>query len=170
MRQPITIENAPSKEYVAELLKERIYATVALLAVLISVDTNHATPLHAELIVAGTIISLWAASLLATLMSRRIVYGKANSLKERREQFDRHAPMLATLTLPLFVMTLSAFGLLPLTWAVNTSIVMALLPLIIWSIVSARSFGLRRIPTIILISLELAIGLGIVSLKVIVGH
>ena len=163
-------KNLPSKEYVAELLKERIYGTIALLAVLISVDTSHVSPLHAEFLVAGTIVSLWAASLLATMMSRRIVYGSINDSQTRKTQYAKHAPMLSTLTLPLFAMTLSAFGVISLAWAVNISIVTAIVPLMIWSVFSARSFGLGKLATAILVLFELAIGLGIVGLKIAVGH
>ena len=35
------IQTQLDREYAAELLKERIYATLALIAVLISIDTGH---------------------------------------------------------------------------------------------------------------------------------
>lgn len=62
------------KEYIADLLKERIYATLALLGVLISIDPAHTNDLHAMYVICGTIISLWAASIVATQMSRRLVF------------------------------------------------------------------------------------------------
>ena len=138
---------------------------------LISIDPGHISPWHAAFLMAGTVISLWAASLLATMMLRRIIYGKeVNESKTRKTEYAKHAPMLSTLTLPLFAMTLSAFGVISLAWAVNISIVTAMVPLMIWSVFSARLFGLGKLATTILVLLELAIGLGIVGLKIAVGH
>lgn len=159
------------KEHIAELLRERIYATLALLAILISIDTQHATPRHAALIISGTIFSLWAASLVATLMARRVVYqGELDADHEREHQLRRHAPMLATLVFPMFMIGLSALGLLTLDLAINISIASALLLLISWSILSARSMRAKRTPTILLIAAELTIGLGVVALKIVIGH
>ena len=137
---------------------------------LISIDPSHISPWHAAFLMAGTVISLWAASLLATMMLRRIIYGNINDSQTRKTQYAKHAPMLSTLTLPLFAMTLSAFGVISLAWAVNISIVTAMVPLMIWSVFSARSFGLGKLATAILVLLELAIGLGIVGLKIAMGH
>lgn len=171
------MSNAPAtksqlhKEHIAELLRERIYATLALLAVLISIDTQHSTPLHTELVIAGTIFSLWAASLVATLMARRVVYqGELDIDHEREHQLRRHAPMLATLAFPTFMIILSAFGILSLSLAINISIASALLLLISWSILSARSMRAKRMPIIVLIAAELLIGLGVVALKIAIGH
>ena len=101
---------------------------------LISIDPSHISPWHAAFLMAGTVISLWAASLLATMMLRRIIYGNINDSQTRKTQYAKHAPMLSTLTLPLFAMTLSAFGVISLAWAVNISIVTAMVPLMIWSV------------------------------------
>ena len=159
------------KEHVAELLRERIYATFALLAVLVSVDTQHSTPLHTELVIAGTIFSLWAASIVATLMARRVVYqGELDPDHERQHLLRQHAPMLASLAFPTLMIVLSAFGILPLNVAINISIVSSLLLLVSWSIMSARSMRAKRTPIIVLIAAELAIGLGVVALKIAIGH
>lgn len=165
------IPSEHSKEYIAELLKERIYATLALLAVLISIDTNHVSPLHAAYIICGTIVSLWAASIVATQMSRRLVF--KNELDHSREadhQIRRHTPMLASLAFPLAMICLAMIDLISLNLAINISIASALLLLAGWSIGSARALNANRRPTLILVVIELAIGLGIVGLKLVVGH
>jgi hypothetical protein len=159
------------KEFIADLLKERIYATLALLAVLISIDTEHVSPVNAAFIMTGTILSLWAASIVATQMSRRMVF--KNELDHSREvshQIRRHAPMLASLIFPLAMIGLSATGAISLGAAIDVSILSALALLVGWSIGSARSLGSSRLPTFILVAVELAIGLGVVGLKLVVGH
>jgi hypothetical protein len=159
------------KEYIAELLKERIYATLALLAVLISIDTNHSSPLHAIYIICGTIISLWAASIVATQMSRRLIFpGQLDHVQETHHQLRRHAPMLASLLFPLFMIILAMVHITSLEVAINISIISALILLAGWSIGSARSLNAKKFPTFVLVAIELAIGLSIVGLKVLIGH
>lgn len=161
-----------SKEFIAELLKERIYATLALLAVLISIDTSHYSAEKALLIVWGTIISLWGASVVSALMSRRVVYQgeQLDADRERELQLKKHAPMLAALGLPTFLLSLAYFHVISLSIAINISIASALLLLVTWSVLSARSIRARQVPTIVLVAAELAIGLGIVALKIAIGH
>jgi hypothetical protein len=159
------------KEFIAELLKERIYATLALLAVLISIDTEHYSALHAVYIICGTIISLWAASIVSTQMSRRLIFqGQLDTAHETQYQLRRHAPMLASLVFPLLMIGLSTLNLISLEAAINISIASALVLLMGWSIGSARSLHAKRLPTFVLVGIELAIGLSIVGLKVLIGH
>lgn len=166
-----TTKSWEEKEYIADLLKERIYATLALLAVLISINPVHSNPLHAAAIICGTIASLWAASIVATQMSRRMIFqGAVDHNKEVKHQIRRHAPMLASLFFPLLMIGLAAANIITLQLALTISIASSLLLLVGWSIGSARSLNAKKLPTFILILVELAIGLGVVGLKIIVGH
>lgn len=171
MRSTKPPQTEHEKEYIAELLKERIYATLALLAVLISIDADHASALHAVYIICGTIVSLWAASIVATQMSRRLIFpGQLDNVQETHHQLRRHAPMLASLIFPLLMIGLSMIHFISLEVAINVSIISALILLAGWSIGSALSLKAKKLPIFILVAIELAIGLGIVALKVIIGH
>ena len=171
MAQTQHTEAEHHKEFIAELLKERIYATLALLAVLISIDTEHYSPLHAIYIICGTIISLWAASIVSTQMSRRVIFqGQLDNAHETQHQLRHHAPMLASLVFPLLMIGLSILNLISLEVAINISIASALVLLMGWSIGSARSLHAKKLPIFVLVVIELAIGLSIVGLKVLIGH
>jgi general stress protein CsbA len=164
-------KNNAEKEFIADLLKERIYATLALLAVLISIDSDHVSPINAGFIIVGTIVSLWAASIVATQMSRRMVFkDELDHSEEVNHQIRRHAPMLASLVFPLIMISLSAVGAMTLSAAIDISILSSMALLIGWSIGSARSLGSNRVPMLVLVAVELAIGLGVVGLKLVVGH
>jgi hypothetical protein len=159
------------KEYIAELLKERIYATLALIAVLISIDADHTSPLRAMFIVTGTIVSLWAASVVALQMSKRVVFqGEIDPDHAREQSLRKHAPMLAVLPFPLFMIGLSLLDILPLGFSLDISIFSALLLLITWSLLSARALHVTRLSTLVIAGVELLIGLGVVGLKVLIGH
>lgn len=165
------ILTAADKEYASELLKERIYATLALIAVLISIDAEHTSPFKAAFLVVGTIVSLWAASIVATLMSRRVIYHDSlDPHPEREHHVRKHAPMLAALVFPVFMIALSAIKILSLNAAVVISIASAVLLLVVWSVLSARSMKATKFPTLVLVITEVMIGLAVVGLKLLTAH
>lgn len=157
--------------HLAEQMKERIYATLALLAVLVSINAAHTTALHAELIVVGTALSLWAASLMATKMSNRIILRDYPPTQyERLATFRAHSQLLLAAAFPAILIFLSYIGVMPLSFAVNGSIVFLILLMVIWSLLSARSMRYGWLQTITMALIELGLGLAVVSLKFFVGH
>lgn len=162
---------ATDLDFRAEILKERIYATLALLAVLLTIDTNHTTPIKAAGIVAGTAASLWAASLIATQMSRRII--KQQRLEDAatvRRQYIVHAPLLFSAVLPVIFVSLAIIDIISLSLAIDMAIGFSLLTLLAWSLLSARSVKASKLTTLLVASLDLAVGLAVVGLKAILGH
>lgn len=156
-------------ELLAESLKERIYASLALLAVLLTLDPKHSTPLHAATIIGGTALSLWLASLVSSQMARRMVFGQPDA-KQFEEDQQRHSPLLASAILPLILVGLSALHVMSLERAMTISIWTILLALIGWSLASARSMHASRLATFLLAGISLLIGLGIVALKAVLSH
>lgn len=158
-------------EHRASLLKERIYGTIILLAVLVSIDVSHTSSLHALLIVAGTVLSVWAASLVAAQMSRRIIMQqlaiRPDALEER---FVEHAPLLAAGVLPVLFIGASVLSILPLSAAVTVGIIYSVSLMVFWSLLSAKAVGAGKLLTLFVAAFELLIGLGVVMLKLIVGH
>lgn len=158
-------------EYRIALLKERIYASIALLAVLVSIDTKHTTPLHADLIVGGTALSLWVASIVASRMSRRIILGHNKETQDEYQyRLSKHTPLLTTAAFPVFMIALSAFNIISLTTAVLLGIAELFLFIIIMSFRSARAIHYETLPTVLIAVLEISIGIAIVWLKLFVSH
>ncbi len=171
MVQKISKRSGEHKEYLAELLKERIYATLALLAILIGIDSDHTTPKHAALIISGTIVSLWVASIVSTLMARRVIYqGSIDHSRDREAQIRKHAPMLATLAFPLIMLSFAMLELIKLSTAINISLAGSLLLLVVWSIHASRTLKVKKVPAFLLVVAELSIGLAVVALKLALGH
>jgi hypothetical protein len=161
--------NASDLELIADVMKERIYASLALLAVLISIDANHTSIGHVALLVGGTSLSLWAASGISAQMARRMVYGEANIDQLNRDK-QKHAPLLASAVLPLLLVGLSALNIVPLNQAISISIFAILLSLVVWSVASARSMNASKTATLILSGIVLLVGLCIVGLKAFLEH
>jgi hypothetical protein len=163
-------KKASSLEFRAELLKERIYATLALLAVLLTIDPGHTSPLKAAGIIGGTALSLWAASLIATSMSYRVVMQQVVPERSLRRQLLLHSSLLAAAVFPLLTVGIAMAGFISLELAINVAIGASLLLLLSWSLLSARAMKAGWLATLILAVAELAIGLGVVGLKIAMGH
>lgn len=158
-------------EHRAGLLKERIYGTIILLAVLVSIDTSHTTPIHTLLIVGGTVLSVWAASLVASQMSRRIIMQRLAIHRDAlEERFAEHAPLLAAGLLPVILIAASVLDIFSLAFTVNSAIVYSVILMLFWSLLSAHSVRAGRLLTLLVAGLQLLIGLGVVGLKLAVGN
>ena len=172
MKKPLIYNDTLAHlEHRAGLLKERIYGTIILLAVLISIDPTHASAEHTLLIVAGTIASVWAASIVAAQMSRRIIMQQlALRPDQLEERFAEHAPLLAAGIIPVFLISLSVLEAWPLTYGVNGAIIYSIALMLFWSLLSARAVHASKWMTFFVAGLELLIGLGVVALKLISSH
>lgn len=165
------IANLATLEFRVALLKERIYATFVLLAVLLTIDTAHTTALKVIAIIGGSALSLWAASLVASRMSYRIVMRKTETDRMRVNlRLAQHLPLLYAALFPIFVNTLALFNIISLPLAVDISIASMILLLVSWSLLSARALNAGKLATVILAGVELLIGLLIISLKLIANH
>jgi len=156
-------------ELMADTLKERIYATLALLAVLISIDASHTTALHVELLIGGTALSLWAASWIASQLARQMIFGRPDAEHIEREK-QRHAPLLLSAVLPMFIVGLSIIRVFPLHVAISASTYLLIITLALWALMSAYRMRVGRGRTVILASFVTLLGLGIVALKAALGH
>ena len=164
-------KNTERMEFLADLLKERIYATFALIAVLVSIDAEHTTPLHAVLFVAGTIISLWAASIIASQMSQRLVFQDTkNHDRELRVSLLRHSPMLYTLPLPLLLIAMAQVNIIDLQDSLHLSLAASFLLFSIWTIRSVKTIQANKLAIGLLILLQALFIIGTISLKVFVSH
>lgn len=157
-------------EFKIELLKERIYATLALLAVLVSLDPSHTSVMRAELIVGGTAVSLWLASLVAAQMSHRIVTGRIHTPQEHDRNYIQHAPLLLAAVFPVIAIAISATGIYSLSTAVNIAIGSSILLMISWSLLSARALRAKKFTTLAVTASQLLLGLLIVAIKLQIEH
>ena len=164
-------KNEKRMEFLADLLKERIYATFALVAVLDSIDPEHTTAIHASLFVTGTILSLWAASVIAAQMSQRLVFQDTkNHDRELRISLLRHSPMLYTLPLPLLLIGLAHFNFIALQDALHLSLAASFLLFTAWTLRSVKTIKASRVAITLLIILQALFIVGTISLKVFVSH
>lgn len=159
-------------ERASELLKERIYSTITLLALLTTMwqVSDHFTHQGALVGVLGTAVTLWLAITVASRMSHQVVYGKRMSLAELKKMLANRKALIAPAVPPAFFILLSWAGLLSLHTAFLVSIIVLLLSFVLYSILAGLRIHTTWYEIIFASIVEVAIGAGVVVLKIVVGH
>ena len=154
----------------AELLRERIYSTITLLAVMVVMWQHPGS--HSALGVIGAIIgtvgALWLATLIASRMSYRIVHDNKELESHYRKASAAASGLLAPAAAPIFFVIVSMPGLIDLKTALLLSVVVLVLSLFLFSLVSGRKIANSRLSLFFYSMMQLALGLAVVALKLFV--
>lgn len=154
----------------AELLKERIYATLALLAVLLTVDADSTTPFKSAALVGGTALSLWLASLVSSQMSHRIIMRQMNLERTQLElRSFRRSPLLLAAVMPVLLLLSAGLPGISMQRAIDLAVGFSLLLLIGWSLLAARAMRAGPLVMFAVAAIQLGIGLAIVAIKMVVS-
>jgi hypothetical protein len=116
---------AAAPEDVASLLRERIYGGIACLSTLLLLlrdpgDEPSAWPLVLDVVVATG--SLWAASLLADVVSHLAAHGSAPRGAEAGRMFRTSGQILEAAVIPVALLVLSGFGVLMTERAIRAGV------------------------------------------------
>lgn len=162
------IKPTQNLDILTDALKERIYATLALLAIIISIEPDHVSILKASVQIGGTALSLWFASNISAQMAHRVVHGRLMNRAEGLRVLRAHSPLLFAAVPPLVIMAAAALGIFSLATALAIAAGLSILTLLTFSLASARAMHASAGSTIVLAVVETAIGLGVVALKLFV--
>ncbi len=159
-------------EHAIELLKERIYSTIVLLALIATMwqIASHVTPRGAMVSVVGTAITLWLAITVASRMSYQVVHGKRMSIVELRKMLGLRKALIAPAIPPAIFIGLAWVGVLSLDTAFVISIITLLLSFVLYSVVAGLRIHTSWYEIIFASIFEVVIGAGVVVLKIVVGH
>lgn len=168
-RKSRTITNV---EEVAEFLKERIYATITLLALLATLwhGADHFTAKGAIISVLGTVIALWLAIGIASRMSYQVVHGKRMSTKTYLDILRHHSALLIPAFPVIILILVSVTGLYSLKTALFASLIVLLLSFVGFSLLAGRRMRSSWVEIAITSGFEIALGLGVIALKIYAGH
>lgn len=160
------------REHIAENMKERVYATITLLAVIAAHWQHEVTHsvLSTVISILGTVTALWLATLIAMRMSHRAVHGKAVELHEYRRLVFTSSGLLAPAVGPTLIILGSLSGLYTLKNALVASIVVLLLSLFLLSFTAGRRIYDSTWRLLIVSTLEMSVGIGVIALKIIIGE
>ena len=161
------------KEVIAENLKERIYSTITLIAVLTVLWQNneHHTAGGMIAIIIGSVGALWLATLISIRVSYRAVHGKPINANMYRKALFTASGLLAPAITPIIIVGLSGithwYGLHA---ALTASMIVSLLSLFAISFSAARKIYDNFWRLLFVSLLETSVGVGVILLKLTVGE
>lgn len=161
------------REVVAENMKERVYSTITLLAVLAVMwqNADHHSTLGTIAVIFGSVVALWLATLISIRMSYRAVHGKAISLISYRKALFSASGLLAPAITPIIIIALSGltdwYGLKE---ALLAAIAVSLLSLFVLSFTAGRKIYDNFWRLLAVSLLEMSVGVGVILLKLAVGE
>jgi len=166
-RQFDRLPDAKKEQYV-DLLKERIYATITLIAILSGQLPHAATIKSLSLLLSifGTVFALWGATIIAHRLSYRVVHGEDRTQQSYRKLAVSSFGLLIPAIVPSVVTLGSVVGLYDATSAIIVSIVLLLVTLFSFALM-ATSRVYKSLTRVIFIALvEMVLGCVIVAIKV----
>ncbi len=161
------------KEIVADNMKERVYSTIALIAVLTVIWQNagHHTARGVIAIIIGSVVALWLATLISIRMSYRAIHGKAISMGGYRRALFSASGLLAPAVTPIVIIAISGLiHLYDLKAALFASMIVSLLSLFVLSFNASRSIYDSIWRQLFVSLLEMSVGVGVILLKLAVGE
>jgi hypothetical protein len=147
-----------------------VYGTVLVMATLAAAAGEIHRPGHLAGLVASVVVAVWVAHLYAHGLSESIERRQRVTLVDLERIAHRELGILIAAVLPVGVLVFGAAGLLKERTAVWLALGVGLLVLIVQGIRYARVEGLGRAGTVAAVAANLALGLIVVGLKVVMFH
>ncbi len=160
------------REHVAENMKERIYATITLLAVIAAhwQTAAHHSVRGTVLAIAGAVVALWLATLISARMSYRAVHGERVDSKEYRRIVFTSSGLLAPALMPIIIVLISLTGLYTLQTALLIAMIVLLLSLFFLSFTAGLKIYSNKWRLFSVSMLEMSLGIGVIALKLAIGE
>jgi len=159
-------------EYVAENMKERIYATITLLAMIVALwqTSGEHSVMGSVASILGTVAALWLATLISSRMSHRAVHGKSLTRRDLAKISFTSSGLFVPAILPTIFVLASTTHVWSLKTAFMASIVALLLSLFVLSFTAGRRIYTSPVRLFIVSLGEMAIGIGVILLKLAIGE
>ncbi|MGI9117655.1 MAG: hypothetical protein ACR2JV_08490 [Gaiellales bacterium] len=142
-----------------------VYGTILAASVLITVT---ASPAMTFLAVVGTAIVFWLAHVHVAVM-RRIVAGQPGiGVREVRHSLIEEWPLVESGLVPAAPFVLAMLGVVSTNTATDLGLVICLLSLVGWGLIISRAARLTRRQTIFTAGVNVAFGVLLVLLKVVI--
>lgn len=139
-------------------------------ALVVALSTQQSPPAKTATALVVTNAVFWLAHVHARIVAMSVTANRRPRAAEIREEMVRELPLLQAcvpLLIPLLLGVLGVFSRATAHWL---SIAAGLVALLAWGIVIGRRRGMRWTGTALLAGINLALGLVVVLLKVIVSH
>jgi hypothetical protein len=155
----------------ASRLKERLYATITMIAVVVGLAYSaHADAADVAVSVAVTAVGLWLASLVADVQAHRVVDRRGTTGRELVGMLYVSSPLLLSAVGPLFLVLLSALGVMELHTALLTAAWVNVASLFTWGWFGGVRMGNGPVVALLGGVVDAAIGTAVALVKAAAGH
>ncbi|MEV7419491.1 hypothetical protein [Streptomyces sp. NPDC089919] len=156
----------PEPQLAAARLKERLYATITMISVVIGLAyAAHADAPGAAAAVGATSVGLWLASLVADEQAHRVVSGGRTSARELRRMLYVSSPLLLSAAGPLLLVGAAGLGLMTLHAALLTAAWVNVAGLFAWGCFGGLRMGGSAAAALLGGALDAAIGTAVALVK-----
>jgi VIT1/CCC1 family predicted Fe2+/Mn2+ transporter len=172
MSKRYEITSSELREHLAENMKERVYATITLVAVITAIwqTADHHSVGGALAGIGGTAVALWLATLIAARVSHRAVYRKSMTTNNLVKLLFTSSGLFIPAIMPMLLVLVSMTGVLSLKDALFAGMITLLLSLFTLSFIAGRRIYTSMSRVIVISLLEMSVGVGVIALKLIVGE
>jgi hypothetical protein len=154
-----------------ERLAGFVYGTIVALAVLIAGARAYPDgPGHVAALVLVTSVVFWLAHVYAHALGQSVARNRRLTLAELRSVARHEAAVIEAALLPVAALLLGAIGLLSATAAVWLALATGLVVLAAEGVLFARLERLGWLGTLVIVSVNLALGVVLIGLKLLVTH
>jgi len=160
------------REHMAENMKERIYATITLIALITALwqTVDHHSPGGAIASILGTVTALWLATIISARVSHRAVHGKSLGRSDVFKLTFTSSGLFLPAIAPTLIILISLSGIVSLSTALVASIVILLFSLFMLSFMASRRIYANLGRAVWISLLEMSVGVGVVLLKLAIGE
>lgn len=161
----------PGRQVVGERLGGYIYGTIVVLAATIEgAEAYRGGTGHVTLIVLATTVVFWLAHVYAHSIAQSVTTGQRVSKADVLSIAHRESSIIEAAVLPVLALMLGKVGLFSLQTAVWVAIAFGVAVLVAGGLRYARLEHLGTAATLAVVGVNMALGVGLVALKLLVGH
>ncbi|CAL9677182.1 hypothetical protein ABZ613_30730 [Streptomyces collinus] len=154
----------------ADRLKERIYATITMIAVVVGLSLGDVGSLGAVATVLTTALGLWLAAFVADQQAHRTVHRHLATGPELRRMLYVSSPLLSCAVGPAVLIALAALDVLSLHAALLTAAGVGVLSLFLWGCLGGLRMGGGALTATVAGLADAAIGVAVALVKAAAGH
>lgn len=171
-RRSLSEVSPERKEHIAENMKERVYATITLVAVMAGLwqTAGDHTAIGVVLTLFGTVAALWVATLISARMSYRAIHDRSMGPAQYRKLLFTSSGLFAPVVVPTLIIFFSLTGVISLKTALLIGMIMLALSLFILSLLGGWKIYDSRLRLLLVSSLEMLLGVGVIVLKIALGE
>ncbi|MFG2981098.1 hypothetical protein ACGFYQ_07525 [Streptomyces sp. NPDC048258] len=163
--------DAMATEMATAQLKERLYATITMISVVIGLaGSSHVTVLGSVATVVTASVGLWLAALVADQQAHRVTRGALARGRELRAMLFVSSPLLLSAVGPLVLIGLSALGVMGLETALLTAAGVNVATLFAWGCYGGVRMGGGTVFALLAGAIDAAIGTAVAVVKAAAGH